>query len=309
MWNHPALINQYRGWNGATADHNYNWWDPVETDLSGDGQFVDCDIAPCDDHGHGTHVMGTGVGSDGLVNQIGAAPGARWIGCRNMEEGAGTPAMYISCLQFFLAPTDLAGNNPDTARGADVVSNSYGCPQSEGCPSTAMETAVNNMRAAGIFMSVSAGNSGPNCATIVDPPGSYDASISVGATDQNDVIAGFSSRGPVGSLLKPDLAAPGVSVRSSFFNGGYSVFSGTSMAAPLVAGAVALLWSARPELRGNVDLTEAVLRFSAVHLTSMQNCGGLVNTTPNNVYGYGRIDIDAALHFQVLELYLPSVFR
>jgi subtilisin family serine protease len=301
QWDHPALQSHYRGWTSAAADHNYNWWDAIhETLTSGTNPCGLSVTAPCDDHGHGTHTTGTGIGDDGAGNQVGVAPGAQWIACRNMERGYGRPSTYIECLEFFLAPWDLNRANPDPSRHADVVSNSYTCPTSEGCTAHSLQTAVENLRAAGIFMSVSAGNSGSTCSTISSPPGLEDAVITVGATDyQSNVIAGLSSRGPVtvdGSpLRKPDVVAPGISVRSSTLGGGYGLSSGTSMAAPHVAGVVALLWSALPALRGDVDATESLLEESALHLTSSQGCGGdAANAVPNNVYGYGLIDALAA---------------
>lgn len=300
QWNHPALQPHYRGWNGV-ADHNYNWWDAIHSDLSGNGSNP-CGYnltAPCDDYGHGTHTLGIGVGDDGAGNQIGVAPGARWIACRNMEQGWGSPSAYLECLQFFLAPTDLNGNNPDVSKHPDVVGNSYGCPPAEGCTVNSLLTALDNLRAAGIFMAVSAGNAGSACSTISDPPAIYDSAITIGATDSNDLIAGFSSRGPItidgSNRRKPDLVAPGVNVRSSTVGGTYGTMSGTSMASPHVAGAVALLWSAFPALRGNVDATETLLQQTARHLTTTQGCGGdSATAVPNNVYGYGRIDVLAA---------------
>ncbi len=88
---------------------------------------------PCDDVGHGTHTMGTMVGDDGAANQIGVAPGAKWMGCRNMDVGNGTPATYSECFQWFIAPTNLANQNPDPTKAPHVINNSWGCPPSEGC--------------------------------------------------------------------------------------------------------------------------------------------------------------------------------
>ncbi len=306
QWEHPALKPNYRGWDGATADHNYSWWDAIHFDLNGNGSNP-CGFdlaAPCDDWGHGTHTLGTGVGDDGAGNQIGVAPGAKWIACRNMEQGWGSPSTYLECFQFFLAPTDLTGNNPDPSKKPDVVGNSYVCPPSEGCAANSLLTAMDNLRAAGIFMAVSAGNSGATCSSISDPPAIYDSAITVGATDAGDFIAGFSSRGPVtvdgSNRRKPDLVAPGVSVRSSYPANSYATLSGTSMASPHVAGAVALLWSGAPAFRNNVDQTEAALAQTAVRLTTTQGCGGDSSTQgPNNVYGYGRIDVLAAYYFLV----------
>jgi subtilisin family serine protease len=304
-WTHPALLPHYRGWNGLSADHNFNWHDAIHSDLSGNNTNS-CGynlVAPCDDYGHGTHTLGTGIGDDGAGNQIGMAPGAKWIACRNMEEGVGRPSTYIECFQFFLAPTDLNGNNPDVTKRPDAVGNSYDCPPSEGCSSNSLLTAMDNLRMAGIFMSVSAGNSGPTCSTISNPPGLYDSAITVGATDSTDTIASFSSRGPVtvdgSNRRKPDLAAPGVNVRSSYIASSYAILSGTSMAAPHVAGAAVLLWSAFPELRRNVDYTENLLERTAKHETTSDPCGDTTVPVPNNTYGYGRIDLLAAYnHFR-----------
>ncbi len=299
-WQHAALINQYRGWDGVSASHAYNWWDAIHADINGSANSCGYNVAyPCDDYGHGTHVAGTGVGDDGAGHQIGMAPGARWIACRNMDSGVGRPSTYIECLQFFMAPTDLNGNNPNSALHADVISNSYGCPPAEECSSHALQTAVENVRAAGIFMSVSAGNSGPSCETISDPPALEASVFTIGAVDSSNLIASFSSRGPVTvdaiPLMKPDLVAPGNSIYSSLAGGGYGYKSGTSMAAPHVAGAVALLWSAFPSLRWNIDATESLLESSAQPLTTSQACGGDGSTqVPNNVYGWGLLDVKAA---------------
>jgi subtilisin family serine protease len=296
-WEHPALIASYRGWDGATADHDYNWHDAIH---AGGGTCGAEASAPCDDHSHGTHTMGTMVGDDGGENQIGMAPGARWIGCRNMDQGNGTPASYSECFQFFVAPTDVAGNDPDPARAPHVINNSWICTPSEGCSFDTLQTVVDNTRAAGIVVVASAGNSGSDCGTIDAPPAVYDAALTIGATSSSDQIASFSSRGPVtidgSERPKPDLSAPGVNVRSSVPGGGYASFSGTSMAGPHVAGAVALLLDARPDLIGKVEVVEELLRRSALPRTSTQNCGDMPGPeVPNAVYGHGRLDVLEAL--------------
>lgn len=299
-WEHPALKNRYRGFDGTSASHSYNWHDSVHNANPGNPCPGDSP-APCDDTSHGSHVTGTAVGTDGGENRIGMAPGARWIGCRNMDQNNGTPARYTECFQFFLAPTDSAGANPRPELGADVTSNSWGCPASEGCTDPdVLRGVVENTRAAGIFVAVAAGNDGPTCSTVDTVPAFYDASFSVGASSIVDTIAGFSSRGPVtvdgSNRMKPDVTAPGVSIRSSVPGGAYSRFSGTSMATPHVAGAVALLWSAVPALANHVPETEALLRATAVRLTSDQVCGGISGSAvPNPVFGWGRIDIAAAV--------------
>ncbi|MDW8479226.1 MAG: S8 family serine peptidase [Xanthomonadales bacterium] len=300
-WDHPALRASYRGWNGVSASHDHHWHDAIRS-LLGPGSNP-CGLAlpaPCDDHNHGSHTMGTMVGDDGLGNQIGVAPQARWIGCRNMERGVGTPATYLECFQWFLAPTDLAGNNPSPALAPHVINNSWACPPSEGCTlPDALREAVENVRAAGILVVAAAGNSGPGCATVQHPPAIHAASLAVGATDAGDAIAGFSSRGPVladgSGRLKPELAAPGVSIRSALRHGGYGLSSGTSMAAPHVAGVAALLMSARPALKGDPERVERLLKATAAPQTAAQDCGPYPGgAVPNAVYGHGIVDAWAA---------------
>jgi len=292
-WDHPALKNKYRGWHGSSANHNYNWHDSIH---SGGGVCGPDSPEPCDDDIHGTHTMGTMVGDDGGSNQIGVAPGAKWIGCRNMDQGAGTPATYTECFQWFIAPTDLAGENPDPSKSPHVINNSWTCPPSEGCTDpTVLQTVVENTRAAGIEVVVSAGNAGSSCSTVGEPPAIYDASFTVGATDSSDNIAVFSSRGPVtadgSGRLKPDICAPGVDVRSSVPGGGYATFGGTSMAGPHVAGVVTLLLSGSPSLIGDPDGISNSLTSSAVPRTSGETCGDVPgDDIPNNTYGWGRVD-------------------
>jgi uncharacterized repeat protein (TIGR01451 family) len=177
-----------------------------------------------------------------------------------------------------------------------VINNSWMCPSSEGCSWETLQTVVERVRAAGIVVIASAGNDGSSgCSTVQDPPAIYDAAFSVGATDGADDIAGFSARGPVrvdgSGRLKPDVSAPGAVVWSSVPGTGYGSKSGTSMAGPHVAGTVALLWSAAPELVGDVDATEQVIARTARPKTTMQGCGGDgPEDVPNNAYGWGIVD-------------------
>ncbi|MEL6866893.1 MAG: S8 family serine peptidase [Bacteroidota bacterium] len=302
-WDHPSLKTQYRGWDGSTADHNYNWHDAIHSAGAGNPCGSDSP-APCDDHNHGTHTIGTIVGDDGGTNQIGMAPGAKWIACRNMDRGYGTPTTYIECFQWFLAPTDINDDHPNPSKAPHVINNSWGCPPSEGCNSSnfaTMEAVVNNLRSAGIIVVASAGNGGSNCSTISSPPAMFSGSFSVGATNNADNIAGFSSRGPVtvdgSNRMKPDISAPGVAVRSATRNGNYASFSGTSMAGPHIVGAIALMLSADPANIGNVSLIENTLINTAVGRTTNQNCGGTAGSAiPNNTYGHGRGDVLAAVN-------------
>ncbi|MFN2137454.1 MAG: S8 family serine peptidase, partial [Candidatus Promineifilaceae bacterium] len=137
------------------------------------------------------------------------------------------------------------------------------------------------------------------CGSVSQPAAIYDASFSVGATNNSDAIASFSSRGPAVQdglpQLKPDISAPGVSVRSSLPGDSYGLLSGTSMAAPHVAGLVALLVDARPDLAGDVTTLESLIEQSAVPLTTAEECGGdTPASVPNHVFGWGRIDALAA---------------
>jgi serine protease AprX len=310
-WDHPALKEQYRGWDGATADHDYNWHDAIHRNDPNTAPGNPCGFdspEPCDDHNHGTHTMGIMVGDDGAGTQIGMAPGARWIGCRNMEQSWGTPATYIECFEFFLAPYPLGGDplqDGDPSLAPHVVNNSWACPQSEGCDEehiALMETVVDRLRQAGIVVVASAGNSGyEGCGSVQYPPAIYQQSFSVGNFDhRTDQIYGSSSRGPViyggTTYLKPEITAPGVSIRSSTRDGNYAYLSGTSMAAPHVAGAVALLLSFAPGYSGRVDAIEQILAFNAEPMTTTEGCGGDgSDDVPNNTWGWGILDALAAV--------------
>ena len=308
-WTHNALKNKYRGWDGVSANHNYNWHDAIHSQVPGSPVTNPCGrnlVAPCDDHGHGTHTTGTTSGDDGAGHQVGVAPGAKWIGCRNMDVGNGTPSTYAECFQFFIAPTDLNGNNPNPALRPHVMNNSWGCTSGEGCTTRAeLETITNNTQAAGIFVVVSAGNSGPSCSTVSTPSAIYDASFTVGSIDINNSLAGSSSRGPSTyynpNLLKPNISAPGVDVGSSIRtdDSSFGTMGGTSMAAPHVVGVVALLWSARPQLLRQIAATKAILQSTANPnvILSPQTCGGIPSSQiPNNSFGYGRVDALAAVN-------------
>ncbi len=300
-WDHIALKEKYAGWDGVNVDHNYHWHDAIHVYN-----------APFDDHGHGTHTMGTMVGDDGVGNQVGIAPDARWIGCRNMNLGVGTPQTYTECFQFFLEPTDLNGLNPDVSKAPHIINNSWGCPVSEGCTQpNVLETVVNNVVDAGILVVAAAGNSGSGCGTVKDPIAIYDKTFTIGSTTSSDAISSFSSRGAVtvdgSNRIKPDVSAPGSSIRSSLKSGGYGNMSGTSMASPHVAGVAALLISANPSIAGQPELLKQIIMSSSVAKTTTQDCNGISGSQiPNNTFGWGRLDALAAVNQAIDFVYSNS---
>lgn len=316
-WVHPALKNHYRGYftDLDTFDHQYNWHDAIHEShpLNGVDTLNPCGFDaqyPCDDNSHGTHTMGSMTGDDGQGNQIGVAPGAKWVGCRNMDRGWGKPSTYLECFEWFLAPTDLDGNNPAPDKAPHVINNSWYCAVQEGCLDLAinelLRLAVVNLRQAGVVVVVSNGNfGGQGCASTYGPPAYFEESFSVGATRFDDAIADFSSRGPVtidsSGRTKPNVSAPGQDIRSSTPNGGYANFSGTSMAGPHVVGLVALILSARPDLAGQVDLIEDIIEKTCVYSPDPLACGTSSAAVPNMSFGYGRVDALGAVNLALLQ--------
>ncbi len=279
---HPAYADRYRGGDDS-------WADPVRGTTE-----------PVDAHGHGTHALGLALGSEG----IGVAPGADWMACSNLPRNAGNPGDYLACLEFMFAPYAV-GEDPfddgDPSRAPHIVTNSWGCPPVEGCDTEVLGPAVSAMATAGIFVVAAAGNTGPACGSAGTPPANYRDTFTVGAVDEEGTVTFFSSRGPVSDgSAKPDLVAPGAGgggsgVVSAVPDGGYATMMGTSMAAPHVAGAVAVLWEARPELVGDVTGTAELLRETASPVTqasgqALDACDGAENTA-----GAGLLDVAAAV--------------
>jgi subtilisin family serine protease len=267
-WQHPALQTKYRGYRGALPPvHDGNWFDATTQGY----------LYPGDGHGHGTHTMGTIVGGD-ATHATGVAPGAQWIAAKIFNSAGFAQDSWIhAAFQWVIAP------NGDPALAPDIISNSWG--DNNGVDGTFLAD-VQAVRAAGILPVFAAGNNGAAGSSSIGSPGSYDESFTVGATDRNDVLATFSSRGPspFTGHIKPDIVAPGVSVSSTVPGGNYAVLSGTSMATPHIAGVAALIKQANPTI--NITDTMYAITSTAVPLTT---------TLPNNLTGWGRVNAYAAV--------------
>jgi subtilisin family serine protease len=309
---HPDLQARWRG--GANS-----WFNPYAVDctpcLSYDRDVCpiriscsSCDLNgsdPCDLDGHGTQTMGILTGGDAGGTAIGVAPGSRWIAAKIFADpvGTGEPEASTSAIhQAFQWVLDPDGD-PATDDAPDVLNNSWGLTAGNSCLAE-FEPDVATLKAAGIAVVFAAGNDGPASAS-GGSPANYQQSFSVGAVDDTDTIAYSSSRGPsacTGSIF-PSVTAPGVNIRTSDLTFGgvipdaYATVSGTSFAAPHVAGAMALLLSAFPGT-AVADLEEAIAR-SAVDLGA---------AGPDNVYGNGLVDA-AGAYQRLLRPSRIGVFR
>lgn len=315
-WDHPALKKSYRGYQNGQVDHNYHWHDAIHEDLHPDDQANPCGYdspTPCGDNPHGNLTIAVAVGET-PHHKVGMAPNAKWIGCRNMDRGFGSPATYLECFEWFLAPTDTLGQNPDPNRAPHVINNSWKCPEAEGCTPAnfhLLQLAVDHLRTAGVVVVASAGNDGPDCNSIDAPPAMFASSFTVGASNIDDQVGSFSSRGPVqadsSGRLKPDVLAPGVDIPTFGFDDNLISASGTSLAGPHVAGLVALIISARPSLAGRVDRIEEIIRQSALPRQSEQECDSNFETAlPNPVYGHGIAQALTAIELALQEEAPPA---
>jgi subtilisin family serine protease len=244
--------------------------------------------SPYDDNGHGTHTMGTILGQNG----IGVAPGATFVAVKVLSGGgSGSSSQTLNGMQWIanLAATVdikvMSASWGSSARTDDWVWNT-----------------CQTYKSIGILPVFANGNDGPGSGT-VGSPGDYPLVLGVGATDSSDNIASFSSRGPAPNqspwnvssnwfrpdwnLTKPDLSAPGVNIYSCWPGGGYQTLQGTSMATPHVAGAVAILCQANP----NLDPTTM---YQMLLEGSDQPSQG--QPYPNQNYGWGRLNVFQALN-------------
>lgn len=236
--------------------------------------FIDEDADPMDGNGHGTHVAGIVAGDDG-ASFLGVAPEARLRAYRVLNDaGSGETSGVIAAIEHAVDPD----GDPATDDGADVINLSLG---GDGHPDDPAAQAVDNATLAGVVCVVAAGNDGRSYA--IGSPGVARSAITVGASDNADILAFFSSRGPtsIGFENKPDVVAPGVQIMSTVLSGAYDAYSGTSMATPHVAGAVALLLERHPVWSPGI--------VKSALMTSATKIGGHLWEQ-----GAGRIDIMAA---------------
>ncbi|GGB69510.1 S8 family serine peptidase [Fictibacillus barbaricus] len=274
QWDHPALKDKYRGYNPADPKHpthTFNWFDAV------DGKST-----PFDDVGHGTHTMGTMVGAEpNSSNQIGVAPGAKWITVRALGPNGSDMKTLLTAGEWILAPKDAKGN-PHPEKAPDAVNNSWG---SGAGLDEWFRPMVKAWKAADIFPVFAAGNDGIVGDGSIDVPANYPESFSSAATDSNDHLGYFSSRGPSPyGTMKPEISAPGVNIRSSVPGGKYeSGWNGTSMSSPHITAVAVLMKQANPSLTN--EEIEKILIDTAQPLTDDK-----YPKVPNNGYGYGLVD-------------------
>jgi bacillopeptidase F len=264
---HPDLASRWRG--GSNS-----WYDP-------NGEHA----TPYDADGHGTQVMGVLVGGDAGGTTIGVSPGATWIAVK-MYNDAGS-ASYSDIHQGFQWVLDPDGN-ASTNDAADVVNNSWSLGNVGGCD-TEFESDILTLKEAQIAVVFSGGNYGPSSSSV--SPANNPGGFAVGSVDDQDNIASSSSRGPsaCNGPFYPEVVAPGVNVRTSdltfggVFPDSYANATGTSIAAPHVAGAMALLLSTHSD--ATVGELEQALEDAALDLGA---------AGPDNDSGYGLIDVVAA---------------
>ncbi len=295
---HEALASRWRGLNPLYDGHpEWAFYDPY----TGNHNF------PFDSGSHGTHTMGTVCGG-APGDEIGVAPGAEWIAAAPIDRASisQTVSDAILSFQWFANPD---GNPLSSFDVPHTNSNSWGLVTAHGYPECDQTfwSFIDNCEAAGVIVLFSAGNEGSSG---LRRPGDRALddfrNMAVAATDpyNGNSIASFSSRGPTyctssgASAIKPDIAAPGVSTRSSV-PGGYSSYDGTSMASPHVNGVMALMISANPDLSG-----EQVKQIIYDTATDMGSSG------KDNDFGYGLIDavacVEAALETVSLTVDYPN---
>jgi len=280
---HVAL---FKNWKGHDGDSAAAWYDPIDGE-SYPHVFTSAQVGS-DFVVHGTHTMGIIVGYDSTTDHYyGVAPGARWISAATIN------LWGASIIDAFEWAADPDGDPNSLDDVPDVINHSWGVSNSEiGCDDYFWQM-IDNCEALGIVNIFSAGNEGSDAQTISNPANRADDSLdcfAVGAFDYRDsTISSFSSRGPSDCdsiSVKPNVVAPGEAIRSSVPSNGYNFYNGTSMAAPHVSGAVAILRQCAPD--ATVDEIKEALLASCLSFPGW-------GTLPNNDFGWGTIYIPAAI--------------
>ena len=280
---HPDLAGKMVTTNPGDPTYPGGW-----AEFDGDGNMVSGSV-PHDTDQHGTHTSGTILGGNASGYDIGVAPGAQLMHALVLPGGSGSFTQVIGGMEWIIDPD----GDPLTNDGCQVVNMSLGATGTH----SAMVTPVDNMIAANVFPAISIGNSGPGSGTS-GSPGNVPSAVGVGATDSLDVIASFSSRGPVtwneppyvGTYIKPDVSAPGVNIYSCIPGGDWQwhgagwTWSGTSMAAPHMAGAAALMYQANPTI--GIEVAKQLVAQTALDLG---------DPGKDNDYGWGRVNAYAAV--------------
>ncbi|RHY88335.1 hypothetical protein DYB31_010158 [Aphanomyces astaci] len=282
-YTHESLKSNWRS--------EYGWFDPYnKTKL------------PSDPQGHGTSIMGTMVGTQG----IGVAPKAKWIACKGCKNGWCLDRKVVECAQFLLCPHDKDGNNRNCSKAPHVINGSFGRHRRD----FFLEGMITMWREAGIIPVFANGNNGLKGCGYSIYPGTSPQVIAVGFTDSSDSLSIYSSLGPsVRNRGKPDISAPGSDIRTAghLSDDGVLQASGSSMAAPYVSGAIALYLSANKGASYDQVYKALTKNVDTNTLTPPnKTCGGIPNTRyPNNLFGYGRLNIFKAVAASIPRLTLP----
>jgi subtilisin family serine protease len=278
---HPAITNN---WKGLDGDSSAAWFDPIKK-LPYPHTIANSEPSI---YNHGTHTMGIMVGHDDITGDtIGVAPDAKWISAAVIDIAG------ASIIDAFEWAADPDGNPNTISDIPDVINHSWGVNNFNlGCDEYFWQM-IDNTEALGIVNIFAAGNSGPIGFSIVNPANRAKDSLDCFAVGNinadTKIVYSNSSIGPSDCdniSIKPNVVAPGVSIRSSIPSIYYGYMTGTSMAAPHVAGAVAILRQYAPNATPN-EIKEALLAGCEPLPTA--------DSSPNNNYGWGLINIPASM--------------